>query len=177
MLQQTISLNSGNVCDGSLSNNYLIIILDSHAPQRRKYVRGSHSSFMKKSLSKAIIKRTKLGIIFSKTGRKQVKPIILSKKDYVTLLRKSKIKYRNVEMYAIINNPGKKLNQYYRTNLCPTKRWHYPKSEHSAIWWGDPISDYIRDRSMNAIIKYRTHSSIIGIQKNCASDTPFKFSF
>ena len=41
----------------------------------------------------------------------------------------------------------------------------------------NPISDSIRDPVMNAVGKYRTHPSIISIKKNCASDTPFIFSF
>ena len=40
-------------------------ILDKHAPLKKKYVRGNHSSFMNKSLSKAITVRTKLSKYFS----------------------------------------------------------------------------------------------------------------
>ena len=48
-------------------------ILDNHAPLKKKYVRGNHSPFMNKSLSKAIMVRTRLRNIFLKNRSEENK--------------------------------------------------------------------------------------------------------
>ena len=66
-------------------------LLNKHAPQKKIYVMGNQSPFMNKTLSKAIIQRSKLRNLFLKNRteenrNKHVKQKILC----VTLLQKSK---------------------------------------------------------------------------------------
>ena len=74
--------NSANSRDKD-NDDFLIScnkILDRHAPLRKKYVTGNHSSFMNKNLSKAIMLRTKLRKIFLKSiTEKNIKVDALSK--------------------------------------------------------------------------------------------------
>ena len=61
-MQKNFLRNLGNTCDQDV-DDFLIScnkILDQYAPRKKKYVRGNHSPFMKKNLSKAIMVRTKL---------------------------------------------------------------------------------------------------------------------
>ena len=51
-------------------------VLDKEAPRKKKYVSGNHSPFMNKTLSKAIMLRTKMRNIFLKIGPKKTKTII-----------------------------------------------------------------------------------------------------
>ena len=73
--------------------------LDQHAPQKPKYVKGNHMSFMKKTLSKEIMKRTKL---LNKFFKKKIKAKNKSKERYtsqrnycISLLKKTKKDYYN----------------------------------------------------------------------------------
>ena len=74
-LQKVISKNLGAGCDeiyesfASSCNK----ILDNHAPLKKKYVRGNHSPFMNKSLSKAIMVRTRLRNTFLKNRSEENK--------------------------------------------------------------------------------------------------------
>ena len=74
-LQKAISQNLGVGCDeiyesfASSCNN----ILDNHTPLKKKYVIGNHSPFMNKSLSKAIMVRTRLRNIFLKNRSEENK--------------------------------------------------------------------------------------------------------
>ena len=95
-LQKAISQNLGVGCDeiyesfASSCNN----ILDNHTPLKKKYVRGNHSPFMNKSLSKAIMVRTRLRNIFLKNRNKENKINYSKQRNLcVTLLRKSKREY------------------------------------------------------------------------------------
>ena len=65
-LQKAKSQNLGVGCDGIYESfaSSCNKILDNHAPLKKKYVRGNHSRFMNKSLSKAIMVRTRLWNIF-----------------------------------------------------------------------------------------------------------------
>ena len=59
---------NGNNCDEKFENftSSCNIILNEQAPQERKYVRGNQSPFMNKTLSKAIMQRSKLRNIYLK---------------------------------------------------------------------------------------------------------------
>ena len=95
-LQKAISKNLGAGCDEiyesfSFSCNK---ILDNHAPLKKNYVRGNRSPFMNKSLSKAIMVRTRLRNIFLK-NRSEENKINFNKQRNLcaTLLGKSKREY------------------------------------------------------------------------------------
>ena len=65
-LHKIFPQNLGNICDQDLHDILIFCneILDQYAPRKKNYVRGNHSSFMNKNLSKAIKLRTKLRNIF-----------------------------------------------------------------------------------------------------------------
>ena len=88
----------GNSCDQDVVE-FLIFsnkILDHYAPRKKKYVRGNHSPFMNKNLSKAIMLRTKLRNIFLKNRTEENKNRYTKQRNLcVTLLRKSKREYFN----------------------------------------------------------------------------------
>ena len=66
-------------------------ILDQYVPRKKKYVRGNHSLFMNKNLSKPIMLRTKLRNIFLKNRTEENKNRYTKQRNLcVTLLRKSK---------------------------------------------------------------------------------------
>ena len=97
-LQKIFPQNLGNTCDQDV-NDFLIScnkIVDQHAPRKKKYVRGNHSPFMNKNLSKAVMLRTKLRNIFLKNRTEENKNRSTKKVNLCeTLLRKSKRAYFN----------------------------------------------------------------------------------
>ena len=74
-LQKTILQNLGIGCDEIYESFAASCnkILDNHAPVKKKYVRGNHSPFKNKSLSKAIMVRTRLRNIFLKNRSEENK--------------------------------------------------------------------------------------------------------
>ena len=196
----------GNSCDQDV-DDFLIScnkILDQYEPRKKKYVRGNHSPFMNKNLSKAIMLRTKLRNIFFKNRTEENKNRFTKQKTLcVTLLGKNKREY--------FNNLNEK-------NVCDNKKfWRVVKSllsnkiisnEKITIAEGDKIirsdketakvlnefftnvitnlnmpqfnkidqtSENISDPVINAIVKYRAHPSIIAIKENCTSKSNFNF--
>ena len=81
-------------------------ILDNHTPLKKKYVRGNHSPFMNKSLSKAIMIRTRLRNIFLKDRGEENKINCNKQRNLcVTLLRKSKREYyQNLSVENVCDN-------------------------------------------------------------------------
>ena len=102
------------------------IILEEHAPCKKKYVRGNHSPFMNKTLLKAIMLRTRLRNVFlNNRTRVNRKKYSNQRNLCVSLLRKSKREYYsslNEKKYATIRNSGKSLSQCCPTKLCLTKK-------------------------------------------------------
>ena len=65
--------------------------LDQHARGKQKYTRGNHLPFMNMTLSKEIIKRTKLRNTFLKERTGESKKRYISQRNYcVSLLKKTK---------------------------------------------------------------------------------------
>ena len=74
-LQKIFPQNLANSCDKDV-DDFLIScdkILNQYAPREKKYVRGNHSPFMNKNLSKVIVLRTKLRNIFVKNRTEENK--------------------------------------------------------------------------------------------------------
>ena len=68
--------------------------LDQHAPRKQKYARGNHMPFMNKTLSKEIMKRTKLRNKFLKERTDESKKRYTLQRNYcVSLLKKTKKNY------------------------------------------------------------------------------------
>ena len=96
--QKIFLQNLRNCCDQTV-DDFLIScnkIPDQYAPRKKKYVRGSHSPFMNKNLSKAIMLITKLRNIFLKNRTEENRNRYTKQRNLcVTLLRKSKREYFN----------------------------------------------------------------------------------
>ena len=75
---------NGNNCDESFKNltSSCNVILNKHAPQKKKYVRGNQSPFMNKTLSKEIMQKSKLRNLFLKRELRKTEIIMLSKGIY-----------------------------------------------------------------------------------------------
>ena len=68
--------------------------MDEHAPQKKKYLRSNQSPFMNKSLSKAIMLRSKFRNIFLKNRTEENRRNYSKQRNLcVALLRKSKREY------------------------------------------------------------------------------------
>ena len=85
--------------------------LDQHAPRRKKYARDSHMSFINKTLSKKIMKRTKIRKKFLKDRTEENRNRYASQRNYcVSLLKKTIKEYfsnLNEKMYATTKRSGK----------------------------------------------------------------------
>ena len=84
---------NGNNCDESFKNfnSSCNVILYKHAPQKKKYARGNQSPFMNKTLSKAIMQRSKLRNLFLKKRTEENKNNCVKQRNlWVTLFQKSK---------------------------------------------------------------------------------------
>ena len=67
---------------------------DQHPPRKKKYARGNHMSFINKTLSKEIMKRTKLRYKFSKDRAEENRNRYASQRNYcISLLKKTKKEY------------------------------------------------------------------------------------
>ena len=81
-------------------------VLNRHAPQKKKYVRGNNTPFMNKTLSQAIMQRTKLRNKFLKDPTEHNKISCTKQRNWcVSLLRKEKKEYfANLNEKDIIDN-------------------------------------------------------------------------
>ena len=107
-LQKAISQNLGVGCDEIYESfaSSCNTTLDNHVPLKKKYVRGNHSPFMNKSLSKPIMVRTRLRNIFLKNRSEENKINYNKQRNLcVTLLRKSKREYyQNLSVENVCDN-------------------------------------------------------------------------
>ena len=95
-LQEAISQNVGVGCDEIYESfaTFCNKVLNNHVPLKKKYVRGNHSPFMNKSLSKAIMLRTRLRNIFLQNRTKENKINYNKRRNLcVTLLQINKREY------------------------------------------------------------------------------------
>ena len=86
-------------------------ILNPHAPVKKKFVRDNNAPFMNKTLSKAILHRSKLKNQFNKNPTEENKRIYHKQRNYcVNLLNKEKRKYYN-DLDPVILENNRKLWQ------------------------------------------------------------------
>ena len=80
--------------------------LDQHAPRKKKYARGNHMPFIKKTLSKEIMKRSKLRNKFLKDRTEENRNRYASQRSCcVSLLKKTKKEYfGNLNEKSVCNN-------------------------------------------------------------------------
>ena len=100
--------------------------VNDHAPCKQKYVRGNHLPFMNKTLSKEIMKRTRLRNKFLNNKNDYNKREFSKQRNYcVSLVRKSKkLYYSNLDekMLQIIKLLGRPLNLSYLIKLCQERK-------------------------------------------------------
>ncbi len=71
-------------------------ILEKHAPNKKKYLRGNNAPFMSKRLSKEIMHRSKLKNLFNKNPSEENSKLYKRQRNFcVSLLKKEKKKYYN----------------------------------------------------------------------------------
>ena len=113
--------------DKSFNNfiNTCNIVLDKQLPKKKKYVRSNQSHFMNKTLSEAIMLRTKLRNKFLKNRSNENKTNYVKQQNHcVSLLRKTKREYYgNLDEKNCCDNKTfwKTVKPYYPRKLSPTK--------------------------------------------------------
>ena len=175
--------------------------LDWYAPRKKKFIRGNQAPFWNRELSKEVMKRTRLRKKFLKYKTIEYQEEYNKQRNYcVSLLRKTKRSYyenlneRNVtdtenfwktvkpyisnknisnSKITLVENDtiltkdkkvAKELNDFFSTivmNLGISRPNDF-----------DPLSENIRDKTIQAIVKYRDHPSIVAIKNKC-NRTPY----
>ena len=84
----------------------LMKTLDDHAPKKKKTIRGNQAPFFSKTLSKAIMHRSKLKNKYNKNPSEYNKLLYKKQRNFcVNLLRKEKKRfYNNLDLNVIIDN-------------------------------------------------------------------------
>ena len=176
-------------------------LLDWYAPRKKKFIRGNRAPFWNRELSKEVMKRTRLRNKFLKYKTIEYQEEYNKQRNYcVSLLRKTKRSYyenlneRNVtdtknfwktvkpylsnknisnSKITLVENDtiltedkkvAKELNDFFSTivmNLGISRPNDF-----------DPLSENIRDKTIQAIVKYRDHPSIVAIRNKC-NRTPY----
>ena len=89
--------NQGQCTTGTIKIEFLsifMVTLEQNAPFKQKYTRGNHLPFMSKTISKEIIKRTRLQNQCLRNRADENKSRYKKQRNYcVTLLRKTKTQY------------------------------------------------------------------------------------
>ena len=179
-------------------------VLNQHAPQKIKYVRGNQMTFMTKQLSKEIMKRSRLRNNFLRNRTEENKILYNRQRNYcVSLLRKSKRGYyENLNIKNVTDNKlfwksvkpllSDKSRIRDRINISEKGKILKTESETaeslnsffshivknlniSRYSEFDPVTENIADPTLKAIFKYKDHPSILAIQSHCEKET-FRFS-
>ena len=180
--------------------------LNYHAPCKQKYVRSNHLAFMNKSLSKEIMKRTRLRNKFLKDRDKENKSRYSKQRNYcVSLIRKMKKDYySNLDIKKVTDNRTfwKTIKPFLSDKIVLSERITLiDNGEVVAIEQDtanvlntfssnivtnlkipeyvdyDPIANNISIPILKAILRYRNHPSIITIGEVCKKTHKFSFSF
>ena len=185
--------------------NISMKVLNKYAPRKKKFVRSNQMLFMKKDLSKEIIKRSRLCNRFLKDKGLENRMLYTQQRNYcVFLLRKTKIRYyANLNEKKILDNKqfwkvvkplfsdksitGDKINltengEYVKTEMKTAEVFN---SFFSNIVKNlkiphysnfDPIAQNIEDPTLKAIVKYKNHPSILTIQAKYKGKNKFSFT-
>ena len=194
-------------CDKKFSNfiNNCNSILDKQVPKKKKYVRGNQSPFMNKSLSKAIMLRTKLRNKFLKDRTTESKTNYVKQRNFcVSLLRKTKREYYgNLDEKKVCDNKtfwkvvkpmlSNKVKSNEKITLIENDEIVRNDKETAKVLnnffsniiknlgiqqynMNDPICENIQDPVLKAILRYRNHPSISSIKKVCNTQQHFSFT-
>ena len=206
MLLENLKWKLSGKSDQNFSNflNTCNTVLDKQLPKKKKYVRGNQSTFMNKTLSKAIMLRTNHRNKFMKNGSNENKTnYVKQRNDCVSLLRKTKREYYgNLNEQKICDNKtfwkivklmlSKKIKSNKRITLIENDEIIKTEKGTAKVLNAffsnivqnldiqqynvdDPICENINDPLLKAIVRYRNHPSIVAIKKFCNSKSHFSF--
>ena len=179
-------------------------MLNQHAPQKVKYVRGNQMPFMTKQLSKEIMKRSRLHKNFLRKRTEENKILYNRQGNYcVSLLRKYKRGYyKNLNIRNVTDNklfwksvkPLLSDKSHRRDTINISEKGKILKTESetaeslnsffsnivknlniSRYSEFDHVTENIADPTLKAIFKYKDHPSILAIHSHCEKET-FRFS-
>ena len=168
-------------------------MLEKQLPKKKKYVRGNQSPFMNKTLSKAIMLRTKLRNKFLKYRSNENKKNCVKPRNHcVSLLRKTKREYySNLDQKNICDSKtfwktvkpmlSKKIKSNERITLIENDeiiKTEKGTAEVLNVFFSnivqnlhiqqynedDPICENINEPVLKAIVRYRNHPSIVTIK-------------
>ena len=179
--------------------------LEEHALFKKKYTRGNHMPFFNKDLSKAIMTRTKLRNIFLQSKSEENKIHYTKQRNFwFSLLRKTKKQYyqnlnektvtdnklfwktvkpflsdkvsgvdkihliENNELIKSDSKTAETLNNFFSNIVQNLNIARYTSEE--------PFIENIQDPTLEAILKYRNHPSIIAIRDKYKISECFKFT-
>ena len=179
--------------------------LEQIAPCKQKYTRGNHLSFMDKTVSKEIMKRTRLRNQFFKNRTDESKSRYTKQRNYCALLlRKTKTQYySNLDEKNVTHNKAfwKTVKPFLSDKMSREKITLIEENEIvsndegtaqilntffsnivgslniSEYDTSDPMSDNISDPIIKLIVKYRKHPSILTIGEECKEKKHAVFSF
>ena len=183
--------------------NINLQVLNQHAPQKIKYVRGNQMPFMTKQLSEEIMKSSRLRNNFLRNRTEENKILYNRQRNYcVSLLRKSKKGYyENLNIKNVTDNklfwksvkPLLSDKSRIRDRINISEKGKILKSESetaeslnssfsnivknlniSRYSEFDPVIENIADPTFKAIFKYKDHPSKLAIQSHCEKET-FRF--
>ena len=178
-------------------------VLNQHAPQKIKYVRGNQMPFMTKQLSEEIMKSSRLRNNFLRNRTEENKILYNRQRNYcVSLLRNSKKGYyENLNIKNVTDNklfwksvkPLLSDKSRIRDRINISEKGKILKSESetaeslnsffsnivknlniSRYSEFDPVTENIADPTFKAIFKYKDHPSKLAIQSHCEKET-FRF--
>ena len=177
--------------------------LDKQAPRKQKYVRGNQSPFMNKTISKAIMDRSRLRNNYIRMSSEENKKLYNKQRNYcVSLIRKTKKEYysnlnekditdckrfwktvkpflsdKNVtsEKVTLVENDEVVTSDEKTSEILNTFFTNaVSKLNIPKYEDGDSLAGNISDKTIKAIVKYRNHPSIVAIRHKCKSSS---FSF
>ena len=203
---QQIECNAGN-CDTNFGDfmSSCSRILDQHAPQKKRYLRGNQSHFMNETLAKAIMHRSKLRNIFLENRTEENRKNYAKQRNLcVTLSRKSKKEYfANLDEKKLCDNKkfwsvvkpilSNKVVSNEKVTLIEDNNIVENDEKTATVFNNffsniiknlgvpqyneiDPVSQNLDNTLMKAIMKYRCYPSIIAIKEKCNSNFSFSFS-
>ena len=185
--------------------NIFMVILDSHAPKKKKVIRGNNAPFMNKDLSKAFMHRSKLKNLFNKDPTEVNKKLYNKQRNYcVSLLKREKKKhYNNLDLNVFNDNKTfwKRIKPLFsdkqkglqkdiilveNDKITSNKQEVAEKLNNFFIDSVDTldIEHFIHeDEEMTSTInidviikRYETHPSILKIKENVKIDNKFTFN-
>ena len=180
-------------------------MLDTQAPKKSKSVRGNQSPFMNKSLSKAMMERSRLRNKFLRERTEESKKNYNKQRNYcVSLTRKTKKEYfSNLNEKDLTDNKKfwKIVKPFLSNKNISTEKITLVENEEvvdsdekasemfntfftnivpnlniTKFDACDPLAENIDDPIISAIVKYKNHPSVVAIQQKLNS-TSFSFQY